>query len=215
MIRLGLWAISASLLLVTGCQPTVSPDVEVKQPIASAADIGRRIERLSSNAFEGRAPGTPGGKAASQYIADEMKAAGLMPMGNNGTYFQPVKLTETEVLPSSSLAVSKGDDVLMQADQTTNSVFWTKRLDENQTVEDSDIIFVGYGVVAPEFGWNDYAGIDVKGKTVVMLVNDPGFASGDETLFKGNSMTYYGRWTYKFAMVGTLFPGHGPAHNMT
>jgi len=202
MTRFGLLALSFSLILLTGCEPTITTSVEAKPPIASAAEIGRRIERLSSDEFEGRAPGTPGGQAASQYIADEMKSAGLMPMGKNGTYFQPVRLTETEVQPSSNLTISQGDEIVMQADQTTNSVFWTKRLDETQTIEDSDIIFVGYGVVAPEYGWNDYAGLDVKGKTVVMLVNDPGFASGDETLFKGNAMTYYGRWTYKFEEAG-------------
>jgi len=202
MTRLGILALSASLIFTAGCEPSAAPNTEVKPPIASAAEIGRRIERLSSDEFEGRAPGTPGGQAASQYIADEMKSAGLIPMGTNGTYFQPVKLTETEVLSSSSLTISKGEDTLLQADQSTNTVFWTKRLDEAQTVSDSDIVFVGYGVVAPEYGWNDYAGLDVKGKTVVMLVNDPGFATGDEALFKGNAMTYYGRWTYKFEEAG-------------
>ena len=191
MTRMGILALSASLIFITGCEQNVSPQTDIKPPVASAADLGRRIERLSSDAFEGRAPGTPGGKAASQYIADEMKTAGLSPMGVNGTYFQPVRLTETEALSSSSLTISKGDETLMEADQASNAVFWTKRLDETLTVSDSDVVFVGYGVVAPEFGWNDYADLDVKGKTVVMLVNDPGFASGDESLFKGNACLLY------------------------
>ncbi len=202
MTRLGILALSASLIFTTGCEPSAAPNIKVKPPVASAADIGRRIERLASDEFEGRAPGTPGGQAASQYIADEMKSAGLSPMGENGTYFQPVKLTESEVQPTSSLTIHHGENTLMEADQSTNAVFWTKRLDKTQTVQDSDIVFVGYGVVAPEYGWNDYAGLDVKGKTVVMLVNDPGFATGDETLFKGNAMTYYGRWTYKYEEAG-------------
>jgi len=202
MTRLGILALSASLIFTTGCEPSPAPNIKVKPPVASAADIGRRIERLASDEFEGRAPGTPGGQAASQYIADEMKSAGLSPMGENGTYFQPVKLTESEVQPTSSLTIHHGENTLMEADQSTNAVFWTKRLDKTQTVQDSDIVFVGYGVVAPEYGWNDYAGLDVKGKTVVMLVNDPGFATGDETLFKGNAMTYYGRWTYKYEEAG-------------
>jgi len=201
MSRLGLLALSASLIFIAGCEPAVSPDTGVKPPIASAADIGRRIERLASDEFEGRAPGTPGGQAASQYIADEMKAAGLAPMGENGTYFQPVKLTETEVLPTSSSTITGGETV-MTAEMGTNTVFWTKRLQESQTIENSDMVFVGYGVVAPEYGWNDYEGLDVKGKTVVMLVNDPGFATKDENLFKGNAMTYYGRWTYKYEEAG-------------
>jgi len=131
-----------------------------------------------------------------------MKAAGLIPMGVNGTYFQPVELTETEILPTSYMTINKGEDALMEADQSTNAVYWTKRLTESQTIENSDVVFVGYGVVAPEYGWNDYAGLDVKGKTVVMLVNDPGFATKDESLFKGKSMTYYGRWTYKYEEAG-------------
>lgn len=205
MTRLGLLALSASSIIVTGifvtgCKPEPSPDTRVKPAIASAADIGRRIERLASDEFEGRAPGTPGGQAASQYIADEMKAAGLAPMGVDGTYFQPVELTEASVLDSSVMTISmEGDDTpFLDADQSTNAVYWTKRLDSEVTVNNSEMVYVGYGVVAPEFGWNDYADIDVKGKTVVMLVNDPGFATKDENLFKGNAMTYYGRWTYKF-----------------
>ena len=202
MTRFGLLGISASLLFAVGCEPAAAPDMDAKPPVASAADLGRRIERLASDEFEGRAPGTPGGRAASQYIADEMKTAGLVPMGKNGTYFQPVALTETEVLPTSSLTISKGETTVLEADQKTNAIYWTKRLVESQSVVESDIVFVGYGVIAPEYGWNDYAGLDVKGKTVVMLVNDPGFATKDENLFKGNAMTYYGRWTYKYEEAG-------------
>ena len=198
MTRLGLLALSASMIFVTGCEPAVTPDTGTKPPVASAADIGRRIERLSSDEFQGRAPGTPGGQAASQYIADEMKAAGLEPMGENSTYFQSVELTAQTVLPSSTLSISNGEDDIFDGNSTENAVFWTKRLDETVDVKDSEIVFVGYGVTAPEYGWDDYAGLDVAGKTVVMLVNDPGFATKDEGLFKGNAMTYYGRWTYKF-----------------
>ena len=180
----------------------VDTEPKAKPPIASAAELGRRIERLASDEFEGRAPGTEGGQAASQYIADEMKAAGLKPMGVNGTYFQPVELTQATTLPSSSMTLSMAGKTILSADQKTNGVFWTKRLDETISIADSDVVFVGYGVVAPEYGWNDYEGIDVKGKTVVMLVNDPGFATGDDNLFKGQSMTYYGRWTYKFEEAG-------------
>lgn len=199
---LSILALGAATALVA-CEPTTQAPVDVvKPPVASAAEIGRRIERLASDEFEGRAPSTPGGIAASQYIADEMKAAGLKPMGENGTYFQPVALTEAVVLPSSSMTISKGGKTLLDADQKTNGVFWTKRLDETLNVADSDVVFVGYGVVAPEYDWDDYAGVDVKGKTVVMLVNDPGFATRDDDLFKGQSMTYYGRWTYKFEEAG-------------
>lgn len=196
-------SLCASLLLLPACGAgTENKTKEVKPPISSEADLSRRIERLSSDEFEGRAPGTPGGQAASQYIADEMKAAGLEPMGKDGSYFQPVALTETVALDSSTMTITKGDEELVSADQSTNGVFWTKRLDPTLNIADSDLVFVGYGVVAPEYNWDDYAGLDVKGKTVVMLVNDPGFATQDETLFKGNTMTYYGRWTYKFEEAG-------------
>ena len=193
-------AISFSL---SACNPaeTTAPSVK-DSDLISSADLGRRIERLASDEFEGRAPSTKGGKAASQYIADEMKAAGLTPMGKDGSFFQPVTLTEATALPSSTLSITKDGSPLIEADQLSNVVYWSKRLNETVTARDSDLVFVGYGVVAPEFGWNDYAGIDVKGKTVVMLVNDPGFATKDESLFKGNSMTYYGRWTYKFEEAG-------------
>ena len=190
-------------LALTACID--SPDsgtMAVKPAIASAAEIGRRIEKLASDEFEGRAPGTPGGRAASQYIADEMEAAGLLPMGEDGSYFQTLTLTQATTLPSSTLTLSKEEEIVLSADQSKNMVYWTKHLDDNVSLADSDVVFVGYGIVAPEYGWNDYAGLDAAGKTVVMLVNDPGFATKDERLFKGNAMTYYGRWTYKFEEAG-------------
>ena len=182
-----------SISVLAACQPKTTTTVTPDQPPISAADLGRRIEQLSSDKFEGRAPATPGGKLASQYVANEMKSAGLVPMGKNGTYFQPITLTETTVAEGSFMKI--GDT---EYDFQGNSVYWTKRYQPSVSVENSDLVFVGYGVVAPEYSWDDYAGIDVKGKTVVMLVNDPGFATKDEALFNGNAMTYYGRWTYKF-----------------
>ena len=179
-----------AVLMFYGCVgKKTATKPQLKPPIASTTDIGNRIERLASDEFQGRAPGTPGGQAASQYIADEMKAAGLDPMGANGSYFQSVELTETVALPTSTLSISSNSLPLLHADQNTNAVYWTKRLDPNITVDNSELVFVGYGVVAPEYGWNDYAGLDVKGKTVVILVNDPGFATQDPDMFRGNSMT--------------------------
>lgn len=181
------------------CTPAdTGPSTTTEAASITAADLGRRIERLSSDDFEGRAPGTRGGQLASQYIADEMKAAGLEPMGKDGTYFQPITLTEMTVQDDSFMKIAKDGGETTNYVMQDNAVFWTKRYTESATVEDSDLVFVGYGVVAPEFGWNDYAGMDVAGKTVVMLVNDPGFATKDDALFKGKAMTYYGRWTYKF-----------------
>ena len=199
---LALSALAATLLW--GCNDSIdAPQTEtVKTVKISESDIGRRIEMLASDEFEGRAPSTAGGQRASQYIADEMKAAGLSPAAKDGSFFQPVTLTETTAAQTSTMSFSNDGNVFHNSDQTTNSVYWSKRLDPTITVEDSELVFVGYGVVAPEFGWNDYAGLDVKGKTVVMLVNDPGFSTQDEALFKGESMTYYGRWTYKYEEAG-------------
>ncbi len=201
MARLALLLTSTALLTACAGETTSTPATN-PDATASASDLSRRIERLASDDFEGRAPSTPGGKAASQYVADEMGKAGLAPMGENGTYFQSVELTAAAVLPSSTMSIRKGDNVLVDADQKTNGVFWTKRIDPKVSVADSEMVFVGYGVNAPEYNWNDYEGIDVKGKTVVMLVNDPGFATKDDALFKGNAMTYYGRWTYKYEEAG-------------
>jgi len=194
----------ASALLVTtalllGCtsEANKSPSGDITAK-ASASDISRRIERLASDEFQGRAPSTPGGRAASQYIADEMATAGLSPAGENGTFFQSVELTAATVLPTSTMTIDQGGAQVLDGNSTENAVFWTKHLNKTVSVNDSELVFVGYGVNAPEYGWNDYEGLDVKGKTVVMLVNDPGFATKDEALFKGNAMTYYGRWTYKY-----------------
>ena len=192
-------------LAFAACQPTaeeaVAPTEITLADAISEADLGRRIEALASDAMMGRAPGTEGGQMAAQYIADEMKAAGLAPMGENGTYFQNVTLAEATI-GDSAFRVSANGETLFDGDQSTNSVFWTKRTADSVAVEDSELVFVGYGVVAPEYGWNDYEGLDVEGKTVVMLVNDPGFATKDDALFNGDAMTYYGRWTYKFEEAG-------------
>jgi len=202
MRQLTLLALGACAMTISACGQSATTETktetQAKPPIASAADLGRRIERLASDDFEGRAPGTPGGQKASQYIADEMKAAGLVPMGENGSYFQPVELTAQTVLGSSTMSINDGETKILDGNNIENAVFWTKRLDEKIEINESELVFVGYGVVAPEYGWDDYAGVDVKGKTVIMLVNDPGFATKDEDLFKGNAMTYYGRWTYKY-----------------
>ncbi|PHR61360.1 MAG: peptidase M28 [Robiginitomaculum sp.] len=189
---------ATSTLALLACTPPAPKADTSVAPSISAADIGRRIERLASDDFEGRDPGTKGGRLASQYIADEMKAAGLVPMGKDGSYFQPITLTKTTVADGSFMKISSADGTATDYDDQNNAVFWTKRYQDSVSINNSELVFVGYGVVAPEYNWDDYAGIDVKGKTVVMFVNDPGFATKDKDLFKGNAMTYYGRWTYKF-----------------
>lgn len=172
-------------------------DTAVSSAAIAEADMRRMISTLADDEFEGRAPATPGGIAASQWIADEMARIGLEP-GYEGSYFQPVPLLEVTLDEStSSFDIAHNGEPL---GLTTNEdvVFWTKRAADEVSLDSSDLVFVGYGVVAPEYGWNDYEGVDVEGKTVVMLVNDPGYADPESGLFNGNAMTYYGRWTYKY-----------------
>ncbi|MEM7640668.1 MAG: M28 family metallopeptidase [Pseudomonadota bacterium] len=170
----------------------------------SAEDIRQRVAILSDDAFEGRGPGAPVGEKTADWLAAEMERVGLQPAGENGTWFQTVGMVEQSLDENaSSLTFSggaSGEDfpVTLRED----AVMWTKKQDRDEASwQDSELVFVGYGVVAPEYGWDDYADLDVEGKTVVMLVNDPGYARQDE-LFKGNAMTYYGRWTYKFEEAG-------------
>lgn len=166
----------------------------------NAQDLAERLKTLADDTFEGRGPGTPVGEAAAAWIAAEMARIGLEPGGDNGTYFQKVAMVNQTIDPEQSfLAFSAPDGAAIPAVLTEDSVIWTKHQDvATISLGPCDVVFVGYGVVAPEYGWNDYAGEDYTGKTVVILVNDPGFATGDQDLFNGRSMTYYGRWTYKF-----------------
>ena len=212
--RLSLLCAAAAVTL-TACAPdaaapaleTAAPAEELLLPLPegttpaiTAADLAVRIKTLADDVFEGRGPGTPAGEASAAWIAAEMARLGLQPGGDNGTYFQEVKMVNQTVdQASSELIVTWPDGEDLSLGFKDQAVYWTKRQNADQiSLEPGDVVFVGYGVVAPEFGWNDYADQDYTGKTVVILVNDPGFATGDESLFKGNAMTYYGRWTYKF-----------------
>jgi len=182
--------------------PETNRETETAQAGETSFDIAEsdlrwRISTLADDEFEGRAPATPGGIAASQWIADEMERIGLEP-GYEDSYFQPVPLLEVTLDEANSSFDILHDGEPMGLTTNEDVVFWTKRAADEVTIEDSELVFVGYGVVAPEYGWNDYEGVDVEGKTVVMLVNDPGYADPDSGLFNGNAMTYYGRWTYKY-----------------
>ena len=200
MIKILITTLTLSLMfsLTVGCSKLTETSDVVSSGEITEQDLSLRIKELSSDNFEGRAPGTPGGIAASQYIADEMNSIGLIPMGSDGSYFQSVELTAQTLLPNSQMNINFDRESVFDGNDKKNSVYWTKRLNENIDIKSSELVFVGYGINAPEYNWNDYSEIDVKGKTVLILINDPGFATQDETLFKGNAMTYYGRWTYKY-----------------
>ncbi|MES1974331.1 MAG: M28 family peptidase [Pseudomonadota bacterium] len=152
---------------------------------------------LSADDMEGRAPATPAEDKATTYIVERFKAAGLKP-GNHGTWFQDVPLVEITSQNVSSL-VFTGGKAPVSLDYRKDMVIATYQVTPKTEVKDSDVVFVGYGIDAPERGWNDYAGIDVKGKTVIILVNDPDWQTTTlDGPFGGRAMTYYGRWTYKY-----------------
>ncbi|WP_296252549.1 M28 family metallopeptidase [uncultured Stenotrophomonas sp.] len=162
----------------------------------NAADFGELVKTLASDEFEGRAPGSNGEELTVNYIRDQMQRIGLQP-GNGDSWFQEVPMTETTADPSTVLKIQQG-----QASRDlafgTDMVIGTRSGQPEIKIDNSELVFVGYGVDAPEQNWNDYTGQDWKGKTVVMFVNDPGFHTDDAKLFDGKRMTYYGRWTYKF-----------------
>ncbi|MHB8053739.1 MAG: M28 family metallopeptidase [Candidatus Aminicenantales bacterium] len=159
--------------------------------------LAHHVQVLASDEFEGRGPASKGEELTVAYISDEFRKLGLKPPVG-GSYVQAVPMARITNDPKAILRI-KGKGTGFEFHQGTQFVGWTLQAREEVAVADSDMVFVGYGVVAPEWNWDDYAGADVRGKTVVMLVNDPGFAAKDPELFKGKTMTYYGRWPYKFA----------------
>jgi Zn-dependent M28 family amino/carboxypeptidase len=167
-------------------------------PPAISVDTLKEVTRtLSSDTFEGRAPTTAAEDKTIGYIAGRFAAAGLQP-GNHGDWFQKVPLVEMTGDPAMHLDFSGGKAALSLA-YKTDMVASSFRVVPQTTITNSDVVFVGFGINAPERGWNDYAGIDVKGKTVIILVNDPDYeAKGLKGPFEGRAMTYYGRWTYKY-----------------
>ncbi|MEC5145466.1 Zn-dependent amino-or carboxypeptidase, M28 family [Chitinophaga sp. 180180018-2] len=159
-----------------------------------AAGLSQHIKMLASDAFEGRKPFTRGEDSSIRYIAAQFRQLGLRP-GNGNSYYQEVPMVSIGSKPASNLEIkgAKGAVTLQYLDEF---VAGSRRIVPEVSLSGTELVFAGYGIVAPEYNWNDYKGLDVKGKTVIVLINDPGFA--DSTLFKGRTMTYYGRWTYKF-----------------
>lgn len=155
-------------------------------------DLREHVKTISSDEFEGRQPTTIGEEKTLDYLTKHFKDMGYAP-GNGNSYLQPVELVRIEADPNVSLNI--GDEAF---EYKKGMVVGTSREQKTVSLKDSELVFVGYGVNAPEYDWNDYAGIDVKGKTVVILVNDPGFANPESGKFQGKTMTYYGRWTYKY-----------------
>ncbi len=188
-------SLAAMTLMATACgehKPAADDGVNV----INADSLGKHIGVLASDAFLGRKPFSEGETKTINYLKEQFIAAGLEP-GNSDSYFQDVPMVKisTVAAPAMQVQSAKGNFTLKGFD---DYVIWTDKADSLISLKNDEIVFAGYGVIAPEYNWNDYAGLDVKGKVVLVLVNDPGYNSGDTTLFKGKTMTYYGRWTYKF-----------------
>lgn len=202
-------ALSAALLL-SACDRDAAPESRPAaqapatpqaaahefRPAITEADFLAHVKTLASDEFEGRAPGSAGEDKTVEYLRAQFQRMGLKP-GNGDSYFQTVPMVETTADPQTVLTLTVDGKPRTLA-FGTDMVLNTRTGKPEVTLANAPLVFVGYGVNAPERKWNDYAGVDVKGKVVVMFVNDPGFHTGDEALFDGRRMTYYGRWSYKY-----------------
>jgi Zn-dependent M28 family amino/carboxypeptidase len=200
-----LFALLGCLLLTAPAFAADPPAVPKEAADAiTAADLLKHINVLASDEYEGRAPGSKGEELAVKYISDQFKALGLKPGNPNGNYTQEVPLAGITTVPTASFTVGDNKMDLKFPDEYVAS---SARLQPEIKVENSDVVFVGYGVFAPELGWDDYKDVDVRGKTILMLINDPPIPDPadpsklDPNMFKGNAMTYYGRWTYKYEIA--------------
>jgi Zn-dependent M28 family amino/carboxypeptidase len=190
--------LAACVAAVVGAQ-----SAGVTPPAISIDALVQHVKVLASDEFEGRAPGTRGEDKTVAYLADQFAKTGLQPGNPDGTFFQRVPMVGITADPSSSFVFAKGGETRALRFKD-DIVAWTKRVRPEVAIAGTDVVFVGYGIEAPEFQWDDYKGADVAGKTVVMLVNDPPVPDPadskqlDPAVFGGRAMTYYGRWTYKY-----------------
>ncbi|HEX6937970.1 MAG TPA: M28 family metallopeptidase [Longimicrobiales bacterium] len=181
-----------------------SADVAAAAEAITAESLLANIRTLSSDAFEGRAPGTPGEDSTVAFLTEQFRALGLQPGHPDGGWTQDVPLVGITTRTTASIRVG-GRTVPLSFPE--NFVGVSKRVTPEVRVDGSDVVFVGYGVEAPEYGWDDYKGVDVAGKTIIMLINDPAVPDPndpsrlDPSMFKGDAMTYYGRWTYKYEIA--------------
>lgn len=191
--------IGAAALLSVSCaeqKTALLADKEIVQTDFSDNFAGY-FQHIASDEMLGRAPATKGEEVTVSYLEQQFARIGLTPYSGD-SYRQPVPVVQIDPVKVSALTLTDSSGKTRSLGYKTDMMAWSTRMVQQVDVANSDVVFVGYGIVAPEYNWNDYAGLDVKGKTVVILVNDPGYATQDDALFTGNAMTYYGRWTYKY-----------------
>ena len=196
MLRSSLLLFSFVIIIITSCNQNTGIDIEDGLAAFNADSMKAHVAMLSSDSFMGRKPFTPGETRTVDYLQKQFASIGLE-TGNGNSFLQEVPMVNLLATAAGAMQVQtpKGGFTLKAFD---DYIIWTNKPDSNVVIDKADLVFAGYGVVAPEYNWNDYAGLDVKGKIVMVMVNDPGFWAGDTSLFKGKTMTYYGRWTYKF-----------------
>jgi Zn-dependent M28 family amino/carboxypeptidase len=172
------------------------PALQAALDTINADDLQADIQVLASDEFQGRAPSSPGEDRTMEFLRTEFEALGLEP-GNGASFVQEVPLVAITADPDMTLEI-RGNGARNSFRYGEEFVAATKRVVDRSAIDNSELVFLGYGAVAPEYDWNDWEGVDMRGKTAVVLVNDPGFPTEDAALFNGRAMTYYGRWTYKF-----------------
>ncbi len=177
---------------ISSSQSNSAQDISASYDSINTAQLIEHVKVLSSDEFGGRAPSSEGERLTLEYLTEQFTAIGFKP-GNGDSFLQEVPLVSIEASSDMTLAIGG-----KKYQHGTDMVMGSARISELEQLKNSELVFVGYGVNAPEYNWNDYKDLDVKGKTVVILVNDPGFATKDPAIFNGNAMTYYGRWTYKY-----------------
>lgn len=195
MKKLAFLAVLFAGIWLSACQSPGGSSATNQVEIDST-DIDFFLSTLASDEFQGRKPFTEGEAITINFLKSEFEKMGLEP-GNGSSYFQEVPLVEVTGSPANSMSL-KGPGGSANLTVGEDYVFYTQREQEQVKIKNAELVFCGYGIVAPEYGWNDYEGIDMKGKIAVVMVNDPGFQSQDSAFFKGKTMTYYGRWTYKY-----------------
>src|SRR6266446_4227961 len=205
-MRISRWLAAISLTVATSLFAVDELALHLEPALEAITPDGllAHIKVLASNEFEGRAPGTKGEDLSVKYISDQFRSIGLKPGNPDGSYTQEVPLAGIKSDPKMSFTVGGNATELKYPDDFVAS---SARLQSEIKIDNSDVVFVGYGIVAPEYGWDDYKDVDVRGKTILMLINDPAIPDPkdpsrlDEKMFNGKAMTYYGRWTYKYEIA--------------